>query len=172
VDLIPRRGSPSAVLVPLFEEHGHCRVVLTRRSSNLRSHTGQVAFPGGRLEPEEEPLEAALREASEEVGLDPAVCEILGELTPLATLSSGAQITPFVAALPGRPELRPQPSEVERVFDVSLTELMDAEAFRHEVWPFEGGERSMYVFEVEGDTVWGATARILVELLDLVAGPG
>jgi len=166
--LLPRRGAPSAVLVPIFEEDGGARVILTRRSSRLRSHTGQVAFPGGRLEVGEAPVAAALREASEEVGLDPAVCEILGELTPLATLSSGAHITPFVAALPGRPHLSPQPSEVERVFDVALAELMDPSAYRSEIWPFEGGERPMYVFELDGDTVWGATARILVELLDLV----
>ncbi|HET6792820.1 MAG TPA: CoA pyrophosphatase [Acidimicrobiales bacterium] len=163
-------GRPAAVLVPLFEEDGDTRVVLTRRSSNLRSHTGEVAFPGGRLEPSEAPLAGALREASEEVGLDPAVCDVLGELTPLSTMSSSAAITPVVAALPGRPHLRPNPHEVERIFDVALSELVGEGVFREERWPWPDGDRPVYFFELEGDTVWGATARILHQLLDVVTG--
>lgn len=164
-----RTPRPAAVLCALFEEHGQARVILTRRSSSLRSHTGQVSFPGGRLDHGEEPLAAALREATEEIGLDPAVCEILGELSPLVTVTSGAGITPFVAALPGRPVLRTNPAEVERVFDVSLSELASPEIYREEIWPMpEAGERRMYLFELDGDTVWGATARMLTELLDLI----
>ena len=171
---------PSAVLVPLFPGHPSggedraARVLLTRRAAHLRSHTHQVAFPGGRLDHGEEPLEAALREAVEEVGLDPAVCEVIGELSPLTTISSGASIVPFVAVLPGPPEVRPNPAEVERVFDVELSELADPEVYREEIWPIPGaGPRSMYLYELDGDTVWGATARMLTELLDLVlGGPG
>ena len=167
---------PSAVLVALFAdppgEAAH--VLLTRRAAHLRSHTHQVAFPGGRLDQGEEPLAAALREAAEEVGLDPAVCEIIGELSPLQTISSGASIIPFVGVLPGRPVLRPNPAEVERVFDVTLSELADPHVYREEIWPIPGvGDRSMYLYELDGDTVWGATARMLTELLDLVLeGPG
>src|SRR3954469_3379070 len=105
-------GREAAVLVPLFEELGETRVVLTRRSSKLRSHTGEVSFPGGRLDPGEAPLDAALREAQEEVGIDPSAVEIVGRLNPLSTFSSSSFITPFVGALPGRPELRPNPYEV------------------------------------------------------------
>lgn len=159
---------PSAVLCPLFEEGREARVILTRRSSALRSHTGQVSFPGGRMDEGEPALAAALREAAEEIGLDPAVCEVLGELSPLVTISSGAAITPFVGVLPGRPELTPNPAEVERIFDVALSELMAPDVYHEEVWPMPGGDRSMYVFELDGDTVWGATARMLTELLDLI----
>lgn len=161
---------PAAVLCALFEEHGAARVILTRRSSSLRSHTGQVSFPGGRLDEGEPALAAALREATEEIGLDPAVCELIGELSPLVTVSSGAAITPFVAVLPGRPVLHPNPAEVERVFDVTLSELTRPEVYREEIWPMPQGERSMYVYELDGDTVWGATGRMLTELLDIVIG--
>lgn len=163
-----RSPRPAAVLCALFEEEGQARVILTRRSSGLRSHTGQVSFPGGRLDAGESPQAAALREASEEVGLDPVDCEVLGELSPLVTVTSGAGITPFVAALPGRPRLTPNPDEVERAFDVALSDLTGEDVYREEIWPMPGGDRSMYIFEVDGDTIWGATARMLTELLDRV----
>jgi 8-oxo-dGTP pyrophosphatase MutT (NUDIX family) len=160
---------PAAVLCALFEVDGEAHVVLTRRSAHLRSHTGQVSFPGGRLEEGEAPVAAALREAAEEVGLDPAEVEILGQLSPLATFSSGAGITPFVGALPGRPVLRPNPAEVERAFDVSLAELVADGVYHVEQWDLAGvGWQQMILFDLPGDTVWGATARMLGELLELV----
>lgn len=168
--LMPFSGSPAAVLVPVFEEDGHARVILTRRSARLRSHTGEVSFPGGRLEPEEEPLAAALREAAEEIALDPAAVEIVGQLEPLATLSSRSGITPFVGLLPARPALNPNPHEVEHVFDVALAALLDSALYREERWDTPwGDDRPVHFFELPDDTVWGATARILHQLLELVA---
>jgi 8-oxo-dGTP pyrophosphatase MutT (NUDIX family) len=161
----------SGVLVPLFEEAGETRVILTRRAAHLRSHTGQVAFPGGRLEPGEDAVAGALREAHEEIGLDPAEVEVLGELGSLMTVSSGSRITPFVGGLAGRPRLSPNPAEVARIFDVSLAELVTDEVYREERWDLPGqDDRPMHFFELEGETVWGATARILSELLELVMG--
>lgn len=160
---------PAAVLCALFEEAGEAHVILTRRSSGLRSHTGEVSFPGGRLDPDEMPVAAALREASEEIGLDPSDVEILGQLSPLSTFSSRATITPFVAVLAGRPELHPNPAEVERAFDVSLAELMSDGVYHTELWELPGvGWREMNFFYLRGDTVWGATARMLRELLEVV----
>lgn len=159
---------PAAVLCALFEEDGQAHVVLTRRSSRLRSHTHQVSFPGGRLDPGEQPLDAALREAREEVGIDPTAVTVLGRLSPLRTVTNPAPITPFVGALPGRPDLVPNPAEVERAFTVALVELTRPDVYREELWTFpDGSERPMHFFELIGDTVWGATARMLVELLDL-----
>ena len=161
----------AGVLVPLFEEAGEARVILTRRAAHLRSHTGEVAFPGGRLEPGEEPVAGALREAHEEVGLDPAEVEIVGSLAPLATLSSESRITPFVGLLERRPHLSANPAEVARVFDVSLAELVSDGVYREERWDLRGlGDRAMHFFELEEETVWGATARILMELLELLVG--
>jgi mutator protein MutT len=163
---------PAAVLCALFDEEGIAEVVLTRRSAGLRSHTGQVSFPGGRLDPGETPVQAALREAHEEVGLDPASVDVFGRLATVRTVVNPAPIVPFVAALPGRPDLHPNPAEVERAFTVSLTELSDPDVYREELWTFADGiERPMHFFELIGDTVWGATARMLWELLELVLAP-
>jgi 8-oxo-dGTP pyrophosphatase MutT (NUDIX family) len=161
------------VLCALFEEIGEAHVLLTRRSSNLRSHTGEVSFPGGRLEDGEAPVAAALREAGEEIGVDPAQVEILGQLSPLSTYSSRATITPFVGVLPARPKLTANPAEVERAFDVSLAELVSDGVYHEEVWDLPGvGWREMNFFELVGDTVWGATARMLVELLAMLFETG
>jgi 8-oxo-dGTP pyrophosphatase MutT (NUDIX family) len=178
-DGFPDPGAPSAVLVALFETDGEARVVLTRRAAHLRTHTGEVSFPGGRLEPGEQPEAGALREAAEEVALDPAEVQLLGRLTPLVTFSSSSRITPVVGALRARPHLEANPHEVEHVFDVSLAELAADGVFREERWivpgrpmpvadPREDGSFPVWFFELPHDTVWGATARMLVELLRLV----
>ena len=126
--------SPAAVLVALFEEEGETRVVLTVRSGRLRSHTGEVAFPGGRLDQGEGVVEAALREADEEVGLDPALVKVVGQLSPMPTISSTSVMTPVVASLAERPSLVASPTEVERVFDVALSELVADGVFHEEWW--------------------------------------
>ena len=170
IDGIPDPGAPAAVLVPVFEQDGEARVVLTRRAAHLRSHKGEVSFPGGRLDPGESPEAGALREAAEEVGLDPAGIELVGELTKLGTVSSGTTITPVVGILPARPSLAANPTEVDHVFDVALATLADPAVFREERWeiPGRGSRFPVWFFELPADTVWGATARMLVELLRLV----
>jgi 8-oxo-dGTP pyrophosphatase MutT (NUDIX family) len=169
-------GPNSAVLCAVWEEDGEARVLLTRRTAWLRSHSGQVAFPGGRVEPGETLVEAALRESQEEVGLDPSSVEIIGRLSRMHTISSGAGIYPFVGVVRGgRPSLEANPDEVDRVFDVAIGELMADGVFREEIWgiPSDSGvgtERPIFFFEVDNETVWGATARMLYELLLLVIG--
>jgi len=166
---VPAR--PSAVLAPLYEQDGQAMVVLTRRTWALRTHQGEMSFPGGRIEAGETPVDGALREAEEEVALDPSTVEIVGELDHLSTVSSMSFVVPFVGALPGRPDLRPNPDEVEAVVHVSLAELADPAIFREELWTFPGGyERSIYFFELVGDTVWGMTAALLRQLLGIVTG--
>ena len=124
----------AGVLVPLFEEDGQARIVLTRRSTELRTHQGQVSFPGGRLDAGEDTTAAARREAQEEVGLDPSLVTIVGWLHPLTTLVSSSLIQPVLATLARRPHLVANPTEVERVFDVSLAELADVDIFHEERW--------------------------------------
>lgn len=174
-----RGGRPAAVLVPLFEEEGEARVVLTVRSDRLRFHQGEVAFPGGRLDGDEGVVDGALREAAEEVGLDPGSVTVVAQLTAMPTLSSDTVMTPVVATLAARPSLTANPGEVDRVFDVALSRLVADDVFHEEWWSVPGragvggvpdGEFPVWFFEVEGETVWGATARTLVELLCVILG--
>lgn len=168
----------SAVLVALFDGESGCRVVLTRRASDLPSHQGQVAFPGGRCEPGESAVAAALREASEEVDLDPALVEPVGWLTPIVTYASMSSIRPIVGRLAAPPTLRASPREVARVFDVALADLMVEDNFLAQRWRRTSarpgadadGAFPMYFFKVPGEVVWGATARVLAELLALATG--
>jgi 8-oxo-dGTP pyrophosphatase MutT (NUDIX family) len=161
----------SAVLVALFEEEGETRVILTRRANHLRTHRGQVSFPGGGVDPGERAVDAALREADEEVGLDPALVTVVSSLAPIATFAAGAWIQPVVGTLDQRPTLIAAPSEVERVFDVALADLLVDGAAHREIWwrsmgpgmPETGFE--LWFFEVGGEMVWGATGHLLVDLV-------
>lgn len=171
----PPGSRPASVLIPLFEEDGEARVVLTRRTTTLPSHQGEVSFPGGKADEGEESLAAALREAHEEIGLEASAVEVIGELDHLSTVASKFTLAPFVGVVDGRPVLHPNPAEVDAVLDVGLADLLDDGSYREEVWqmgqlgPPWSGERPMYFFDLEEDTVWGATARILYQLLDLVS---
>jgi len=166
----------AAVLAVLFEEDGEARLVFTRRSTSLRSHRGEVSFPGGRLDSGEDPTSAALREAHEEVALRSADTTVVGWIHPVLTMVSGSLIMPVVATVPSRPELRASPDEVERIFDVALSELADPEIFHEERWSIPGREIpgspdnsfAVWFFEVEGEMIWGATARMIHELLSIV----
>ncbi|HET9601599.1 MAG TPA: CoA pyrophosphatase [Acidimicrobiales bacterium] len=158
----------SAVLLALHDGPEGAEVVLTRRAQALRRHHGEISFPGGRLEPGETPEAGALREAHEEVALDPRVVELVGRLSTLSTVSSLSHIVPVVGRLPGRPRLRPAQAEVERILHLPLVELTRDGVFREERWGEAAGERAIYFFELADETIWGATARILVELLTVV----
>ena len=166
----------SAVLVPLFDEDGDAWVILTRRSQHLRAHRGEVSFPGGRQDGDESLVEAALREAREEIALDTSVVEVVGELDHLSTMASNSSIVPFVGVLPSRPaNLVPNPVEVESIVIVRLDELAQDDVHRTELWVWPAasgieGERPMHFFELHGDTVWGATARMLMNLLCVSLG--
>ena len=162
----PGRGD-SAVLVPLYEHRGELHVVLTRRAAHLRHHTGEVSFPGGRRDPGETLWETAIREANEETGLDPETVTPLGEMDRLRTVTSDVAIHPFVALIDRVPDLVANPHEVAAIIEVPLSELMSAEVYRQELWAWEhtAQHQPMHFFELASDTVWGATARMLHQLL-------
>ncbi|MCU1354961.1 MAG: putative hydrolase [Acidimicrobiales bacterium] len=169
----PREGivaKASAVLAALYHHDGEAWVVLTRRSAALRVHGGEVSFPGGGQDPGEALADTARREASEEIGLDPSTVRIIGELDHLSTITSNSFIVPFVAVLPGRPKVVANPAEVDAVLHVRLAELLHPEVFREERWDVLGGDRPIWFFELHGDTVWGATAAMLRQLLGFATG--
>ena len=162
----------SAVLAPLYEHDGEVFVVLTRRAQTLRSHRGEVSFPGGGEDPGDVDLWAtARREAWEEVGLDPDAVELLGELDHLQTVTSRSFIVPFVGVTPGRPELVANPAEVELVLHVPFSELLAEGVYREERWGVAPLDRPMHFFELVGDTIWGATGAMLHDLLTMVTAP-
>jgi 8-oxo-dGTP pyrophosphatase MutT (NUDIX family) len=172
----PLHDVNAGVLAAFFEERGEARLVLTRRSTALRTHRGQVSFPGGRLEEGEDAVAAALREAFEEIDLDPCLVTTVGWLHPVLTMVSTSFILPVLGTLAERPHLVASPSEVERIFDVSLAELADPTIFHEEHWRIPGraiagsddNSFPVWFFEVSGELIWGATARILHELLRVV----
>ena len=171
VGRVPEPGRrPSAVLVALYEERREPVVVLTKRATSLRANPGEIAFPGGRQDPGETPVATALREAWEETALDPALPVVIGELDHLTTVTSRAFIVPVVARLPDRPELVPAADEVAAVYHVPLAELLDDGVYREERWGSGPANRPVWFFELEGETVWGATAAMLRQLLVVALG--
>lgn len=172
-ETLPGTPRASAVLAPLYEEDGELHVILTRRTWQMRSHSGEVSFPGGGQDEADRDLwQTALREAREEIALDTTGVERIGELDHLATVTSRSFIVPYVGALPeGRPSTTANPAEVSAVLHVPLAELLDPAIFREERWALPWGEdRPIFFFELEGDTVWGATGAMLRQLLGLVTG--
>lgn len=161
----------SAVLVPLYDEDAQAHVVLTRRSPNLRSHTHEVSFPGGRADPTDVDVwDTALRESYEEVALDRALPRRIGELDSFVAGGSQTHVTPVVGVLPRRPMLSASEAEVEHILYVPLRELLLPEVFREEIWVLAGVTRRITFFELYGDTVWGATGSMLRQLLAIVTG--
>src|SRR3954470_11822827 len=161
----------AAVLVAMFDVAGEANLLLTKRPETMPSHQGEIAFPGGKREPEDDSLAApALREAREEVGLEAAAVEIVAELDMIGTVASAFTITPFVGLLDRVPELHPDPREVAAAFAVPVSDLLDPDAYREETWDLWGAPRPMAFFELPGETVWGATARILTRLLTILTG--
>ena len=158
---------PSAVLVGLFESSNGVEAILTRRSQNLTNHRGEISFPGGRLDAGESVLQAALRETQEEIGLSPEDVEVVGELNSMATVVSNSHIVPIVGRYRTPPKLHAVNSEVDRVFSVPLSELVRTDTYSQEHWIFDDREFQINFFYLDDETIWGATARILFQVMML-----
>jgi 8-oxo-dGTP pyrophosphatase MutT (NUDIX family) len=160
-------ATDAAVLLPLYDWPEEPGLVFTERRADLRRHAGEISFPGGRKDEDDADFVAtALREAEEEIGLDPSVVEIGEELPPTATFVTGYRIHPIVGRIPhpGELDLRPNPAEVETVLSFSLDVLREGYAMRRLIR--RGVPLHTPTYEVEGQLIWGATARILGDLLD------
>lgn len=161
----------AAVLVPLFQRDGEEHVLLTLRRIDLRQHAGQVSFPGGRVEPGEESLRAALREAEEEIGLAPSRVDVLGPLDDVLVLATGFCLTPWVALVPYPYPYAAHPGEVEAILNIPLAALAQPGVHRVEEHELYGERRMIHFYELPTVTVWGATARVLHQLLELWSAP-
>ena len=154
---------PAAVLVPVILG-ARPSILLTKRTSHLKKHAGQVSFPGGRIDFEDSgPEAAALREAEEEVALDPARVEIIGRMSDYVT-GTGYRITPILGLLPPDLIYRPSPHEVEFVFELPISVILDPNAPRRQHREVLGHSREYWVWPHPEHFIWGATAAILVHL--------
>lgn len=168
----PSDARLAAGLVLLYPGQRGPTIALTVRASGLRRHAGQISLPGGATDPGETLAQAALREAHEEIGVDPAGVRILGELTPVHVLVSGFTLHPIVGITDARPSFSPAAHEVQEVIEVSVDDLQDASAIRQGTRTRGGLAIEYPYFDLMGHQVWGATAMILGEFICLLqAGP-
>jgi 8-oxo-dGTP pyrophosphatase MutT (NUDIX family) len=163
--------TPAAVLVPLFSKDGQWQVLFIRRSENLPTHAGQIAFPGGMRDPEDPDLLAtALRESREEMGIAPEQVTVLGRLDDVPTVT-GYCISSFVGVIPYPYPFRPNRAEIAEVIELPLACLLDPAGFRRDSsWQWRGQPHQVYFFQCGERLVWGATAKIVKQFLEVAAG--
>ncbi len=168
-DIVRLQHRPAAVLVGLIERPDGLNLLLTKRHDNLRSHSGQVAFPGGKIDEDDaSPQAAALREAREEVGLDPQLATVIGRLPDYLT-GSGYRIAPIVALVSPQARFQADPVEVDYVFEVPLDFVLDPTNRRMGSRMWNGRKRHFYEIPYEGHYIWGVTAGMIVLLGDRLA---
>jgi len=165
------RPRSSAVLALLHMDGDDISLAFTLRPTSLRHHAGQISFPGGGAEPGDGSCEAtALRETAEELGIPTHDIHILGEMTPLFIAGSQNIVHPYVGWMPVLPLLCPDPAEVDRVLQVPVRELLEPRTLGTTTWRRNGRILDAPCYRVGGDVIWGATAMILSELLEIIRG--
>ena len=157
----------AAVLIGLFKKNDEWCFSLIRRPMNEKNHPGQIALPGGAMEKNETLMNTALREAFEEVGINPEDVEIIGQLTPIPVPVSEYLIYPFVGIIDYEPEWVLNEDEVEELLILKMSELISSDNGYTEMWDLRGNKVEVPIFKVMNETVWGATAAVLSELIDI-----
>lgn len=162
---------PSAVLIPIYNKDGRYYILFTKRTERVRTHKGQISFPGGGFDEADQTLvNTALRECSEEIGLKAQDVEVLGELDDRCSVTSNYVISPFVAFIPSSYRFKLSEAEIERLIEVPLSALLENGCLRQETTTIGGKEVPTYSYHYEGDVIWGATAGILNQFLGICAG--
>jgi 8-oxo-dGTP pyrophosphatase MutT (NUDIX family) len=164
VELKAAGGVEAAVLIPIYAGASGLVAVFTERRADLRRHAGEVSFPGGRRDPGEDLRETALREAEEEIGLEPQLVTVVGALPPTPTFVTNYAVYPFVGLIEPGGTFRPNPTEVEAVVELGLSDLVAG--FERKRLIRRGVPIKTATYTVEGHFIWGATARILEGLLE------
>ena len=168
--IVDASRAPSAVLVPIFYKQGEYYILLTKRTETVKDHKGQISFPGGAYEEQDGKLvNTALRECAEEIGLAAEAVELLGELDDAFTISSGFVITPFVAAIPWPYPLKADPIETKEILEIPISALLDKDCLHQTTQVVQGREITADSYYYQGHVIWGATARILNQFLDIFA---
>ena len=169
---LPEQPREAAVLLPLYQREGRPYLLFTLRAPSLARHSGQISFPGGSRDPEDSSIvAAALRETHEEIGVPPASVHVLGVLRPVFTVVSNFLISPVVGWIGDEPlHLEPNPGEVAEVIEVPLAHLVDPAIFHAEVWQRGGHDVTVYFYDYGDYRIWGATARIVHDLLRVLRG--
>ncbi len=163
--------APAAVLLPLYQKEGEYYILFTKRTEKVEHHKGQISFPGGARYEEDQSLEdTALRETFEEIGVRPQDVEILGQLDNMATVSSGFLITPFVGLIPYPYEFVVNADEIEELVEVPVSALIDKNNYWEESQIHQGRPYRGSFYRYQDKVIWGATAGILKQFLDLVFG--
>jgi len=163
--------TPAAVLLPLYHKEGKYHILFTKRTEKVEYHKGQISFPGGACDPEDRSLaDTALRETFEEIGVHPEDVEILGELDDTGTVTSNFLITPFVALIPYPYEFAVSSDEIDELIEVPIPALLDKGCYYEESHVHQGRSHRGCSYRYKDEVIWGATARILKQFLDLVFG--
>ncbi|MFC2011020.1 NUDIX hydrolase [Chloroflexota bacterium] len=159
---------PSAVLIPIYYKQGQYHILFTKRTEMVKDHKGQISFPGGAYEEHDRTLtNTALRECAEEIGLPAEAVELLGELDDYLTTSSGYIMSPFVGVIPWPYPLKIDPMEVEEIIEVPISALLDKSCLRQETDTLDGQVITAYSYHYQGKVIWGASAKILNQFLDI-----
>ncbi|OGN98180.1 MAG: hypothetical protein A2Y89_02375 [Chloroflexi bacterium RBG_13_51_18] len=164
-----KRRLSSAVLIPIYQDAGEYNIIFIQRTMTVKEHKGQISFPGGTRDKEDKSLlETALRESEEEIGLHRKDATLLGELDDEITTTSNFIVTPFIASIPWPYTFKPSKAEVEKVISVPVKAVLDKKCLKPDTEILEGKKVASFAYYYRGTVIWGATARILNKLLEII----
>ena len=168
--IIDKSRVAAAVLVPIYDKKGKCYILFTKRTEKVKEHKGEISFPGGVYQEGDNSLvNTALRECTEEIGLMADEVEVLGEMDDMATMVTNYIVTPFIGFIPWPYQFKVHAEEVEEIIEVPIRAFLDKSCVHQETDIVDGEEVTLYFYHYQGRVIWGATARILNQFLDIFA---